>query len=430
MKARQPVWLLSYESVDLSDELGPSATGVTYTDYLHGQSDELEVTLEDIRGLWRGPWYPSKGDRLDLKIGYDTEPLLPCGRFQVDTVELGGPPDTVTIRGLAADVSAPLRTKQSRAFESVTLADIAGRVARELGLELVGDVTGPTLRRVSQANETSVAFLKRLAEEYGYVFSIRGGKLTLYDLLTIEALPPVLTIDRTDLRSYRLKNGTQGTYVACEVTFLDPETGKTLKRRVEASDVRRRAPTTAASVSAQIPPDVLGLPFPGRKRRQDGDPVRAWQRWLQAQELYSGPVSGTFDTALDRATRVFQGRHGAKVDGAVGPETYGAAIALGFDPSSSNDPLAASAVGDVLFANIRVESVDDAVAKAKALLHRANRLQVTGTLSLPGNQRAVSGNKVLVTGLARLSGYYVIDKSTHAVSRSGGYTTEIEVARV
>lgn len=119
-KVPRPVFRLSYEQKDISSDVTPYVRSVTYTDYLQGQSDELEVELEDADGRWIGAWYPGMGDKLTLRIGYDGEPLLPCGSFEIDEIGFGGAPSIVTIRGLSTGVTVPVRTKEHKPYENTT----------------------------------------------------------------------------------------------------------------------------------------------------------------------------------------------------------------------------------------------------------------------------------------------------------------------
>jgi phage protein D len=124
-KVPHPVFVLSYEQKNITNDITPYVRSVTYTDYLSGQSDELEVELEDADGRWVRHWYPGKGDTLSLKIGYEAAPLLPCGAFEIDEIEFAQPPATVSIRGLATGVKKSVRTRVGRAYENTTLAAIA-----------------------------------------------------------------------------------------------------------------------------------------------------------------------------------------------------------------------------------------------------------------------------------------------------------------
>lgn len=135
-----PVFQLAYGQHNITSDITPYVLSVTYTDYLSGQSDELEVALEDSDGRWINVWYPRQGDKLKLKIGYAGEPLLPCGEFEIDEVEFAFPPSTVSIKALAAGVKKSVRTRVGRAYENTTLAAIALRIAKRNHLVLVGKI--------------------------------------------------------------------------------------------------------------------------------------------------------------------------------------------------------------------------------------------------------------------------------------------------
>lgn len=431
MRARKPSWSILYESKDVSDDIAEMVTSVTYTDELKARSDELELTVEDTRALWRTGWFPAKTDRLVVAIGYEGEPLLPCGKFEIDEIALDGPPDRLTIRALAAGVSKPARTSQSRAWEATTLRGVVDGIAGELGLEVVGEVAAAPIKRVTQSQETNLAFLGRLAREHGYAFSVRGEQLVFYLISDLEQAEPVTVVHRTALKRYALESGTRGTYIACEVTYLDPETGELITKRVEVENPRRR--------SGEVPvPDVMlwasgtHRDAQGRSYTSQHELVRDWKAFLTERSLYSGNSSTTFDAGIDKATRVFQTEQRLeKVDGIVGPETFGEAINLGFVPSEESAASTGSRpAGDVLRVELRCESAADAEARARALLHEANRLETSGTLTLAGDPALCAGVKFTLTGMLRMNGEYLVERSRHRMSRSGGYETEVEVAHV
>lgn len=231
----QPVWVLLYEGVDVTRDLAPMMEAVTYTDQVHGESDELELTAEDIDGRWLGAWYPTQGNLIDLRIGYLGQ-LLPCGKFRIDEIE--ATPGKITIRALAAAITKDLRTDKNRAFENRTLADVAGEIAAEHDLRVVGEIADIPLDRVTQAGEPDLAFLKRLAEDYGYAFSVREETLVFHELAALEVQAPTLTLGRDRITDFRLTDKTRRVYQACEVSYQDPATKKTISHRVEAAGIR------------------------------------------------------------------------------------------------------------------------------------------------------------------------------------------------
>lgn len=417
----EPVWFVTYENVDISDELAPQIVSAEYRDHLQGKSDELNLSLEDRAGRWREGWFPASGDRIAVRMGYRGAPLLDAGRFAVDQVELRGGPDAVTISALAAPPTAALRGTQQRAFEETTLRQIVARVARELELTVVGEVADVSLGRVTQSGETTLAFLRRLCEGYGYAFSVRPPQLVCFEIAQLEARPPAVVVRRGDLIGYALSGGTQDTYAACEVTWLDPATKRVRRARVEAAHARERI-VVAADASAP-------LQLPSRTLRQSatGEDVRQWQVFLVSHGHDTGGIDGIFGPRTRAATMAFQAMHGAAVDGVAGPETYRAAAAAGYGEAATGTRAEVS--GRVLRREVRVETQEQAELRARALLLEANRLRVAGTLTLPGDPRLVAGVTLELEDMGRLSGRYLVQQSTHRVSRSG-YTTDVEVTCV
>lgn len=134
----QPAFTLWYQQKDITNDIAPYVTSVTYTDSIKNESDSIEIRLDDTDGRWIDKWYPGTGDTLSLKLGYLGEMLFDCGTFSIDEIEVSAPPSQVMIRGVATSVNRALRTKSSRGFEDTTLAAIATRIAKKHQLMLVG----------------------------------------------------------------------------------------------------------------------------------------------------------------------------------------------------------------------------------------------------------------------------------------------------
>lgn len=246
-KVPHPVFVLSYEHKNITSDITPYVRSVTYTDYLSGQSDELEVELEDADGRWVRHWYPGKGDTLSLKIGYEAAPLLPCGAFEIDEIEFAQPPATVSIRGLATGVKKSVRTRVGRAYENTTLAAIAQRIAKRNKLTLTGKIRDIRIDRVTQYQERDVEFLTRLAREYGYAFKIVGRKLVFTELADLRDGGTVATLKATDLISIRLRDKIKDVYQEAKVKYHDPKTKKLVVYGVKGDQVTEVGQTTSST---------------------------------------------------------------------------------------------------------------------------------------------------------------------------------------
>jgi phage protein D len=242
-----PVFVLSYEQKNITNDITPYVRSVTYTDYLSGQSDELEVELEDADGRWVRHWYPGKGDTLSLKIGYEAAPLLPCGAFEIDEIEFAQPPATVSIRGLATGVKKSVRTRVGRAYENTTLAAIAQRIAKRNKLTLTGKIRDIRIDRVTQYQERDVEFLTRLAREYGYAFKIVSSKLVFTELADLRDGGTVATFKATDLIAIRLRDKIKDIYQEAKVKYHDPKTKKLVVYGVKGDQVTEVGQTTAST---------------------------------------------------------------------------------------------------------------------------------------------------------------------------------------
>lgn len=264
--APAPAFALEYDGKAITDSISRVLKSISYTDKTAGEADELEVELEDSVGNFRRLWYPEKGARLRARIGWPGQ-LLDCGVFEIDEVQQAGPPDVVTMRALAAGLTkASLRTKRSKAHESQTLQQIAEKVAKAHGLTVQGTIRPVTIQRATQLRSRDLKFLKKLALEYGYVFSVRGTRLVFTDVYNLEKSRPVLTLERKDITQYRFTDKVTNTYTAAEVSYHNPKTKKVVKGR-------------AASAGGKTSADTLQLRGKAENKQQADAQARAALHW-------------------------------------------------------------------------------------------------------------------------------------------------------
>jgi phage protein D len=232
---RSPQWLLNYKGVNITADISQMVLGVTYTDHLSGLAGEIEVELEDHEKRWQGSWYPQEGDLVNLMIGYQGEPLLPCGDFQVDDLELEFPPDTFRLRCLAAFVTPAMRTRNCAGYENQTLVQIATGIAAIYNLEMITapGLTSLTFARVTQARETDLEFLHRLARAGNYDFTIRGGRMVFYARRALETQPAAVSVSRADLLRGAFRSKTHHIYRGAQVSYQDPASKQLLTQAID-----------------------------------------------------------------------------------------------------------------------------------------------------------------------------------------------------
>jgi phage protein D len=216
---------VAYNGKNISESINQYLLEVTYTDNVTGVRDDLEIRLADREGRWQNEWYPSKGALLSLELGYKSGRILKPNVFEIDEIELsfskmGG--DEVVIKAVSGGINKALHTKRSHAHENKTLGEIVRTVAAKYNLQVVGTIEDITIGRVSQYREKDFTFLARLADEYGYSFSVKGTKLAFVKLTTLEARSKVAVIDKTDCISCTIKDKAHATYEATAVKSYNP----------------------------------------------------------------------------------------------------------------------------------------------------------------------------------------------------------------
>jgi phage protein D len=186
------------------------------------------------------------------------------------------------------------------------------------------------VERVSQNNETDLAFLRRVSEAYGIMFTIRDTKMIFIALSEVEKATAGLTFTPSDVKTYSFKDTTVGTATTAALKYHNPKTNETVSATVHAGD----------------------------------------------------------------------------------------------DPDSiETDGITAEDVHNI---HVRAEDPKQAERKAKATLHNINSMAQTVSFAIVGNPNVCAGISFNAHHFGRPSGRYSAIKSTHTISRSGGYTTQFE----
>ena len=175
--ARRSKLLMWFDGVNISDDIAPYFLTATYTDNDDGVSDDLQVTLQDRDKIWMKSWLnemvnAAAGDALKIRAkiwinywnGYDVEEFLDCGEFELDSVSLSGPPNTVTIKACSLPFTSQIRqTKKSKAWENYSLSAILAEIAGANGMGYFFDTPNdPFYDRVEQSKTSDITFLQRL----------------------------------------------------------------------------------------------------------------------------------------------------------------------------------------------------------------------------------------------------------------------------
>jgi phage protein D len=234
-----PNWILTYTGQNITADISSMVLSISYTDHLSSRAGELDIVVEDSSRRWQGAWYPALGDEVNLLIGYQSTPLLPCGDFEIDQLELDGPPDRFRMRCLSAYITPAMRTRNTFIYENQSLLAIATTIAQKYQLQVVGiaDSINPVFSRIVQKHESDVEFLNRIATAHDYDFTVRGSQLIFYARAALAAQVPLITLMRSDVERFSFLNRTHQIYKAARLNYFDPETRQLISQSVEAAGI-------------------------------------------------------------------------------------------------------------------------------------------------------------------------------------------------
>jgi hypothetical protein len=88
--------------------------------------------------------------------------------------------------------------------------------------------------RVTQRRLMDLEFLKRLAREHNFDFTVRARQLIFYSRPVLEAVAAVLTIMRSDTVRFSFRNRTRRIYDGANFAYFDPDTKQLITQSVSA----------------------------------------------------------------------------------------------------------------------------------------------------------------------------------------------------
>lgn len=369
--ARRAAVCLYFDGVDITEDLRKYLLSVAYTDNADGETDDLQIKLQDREELWSERWLMQALDAASLpgsssiRSYYETDKkarseakkqeevrasnfrmqafivrcnwngdgkdeVLDCGEFFLDEITGTGAPNCVTLKGSSAPYRATLRqSPESKHWSNIRLGDIARYIAGKAGLQLMNLLEADPLIGVSDQNkESDASYLARLCRRFNVNLKFTNTAIVLYAGEPETGAEP-LELEKRDLSSYDFRVGkAQREYDSCTVTYITPK----------------------------------GTKYTGTAYLADYDPEREENLHLDL--------------------------------------------------------------------SIKCSSSAEAQKLAAYQLARHNRYAVTGTITLPGNQRIVGGVKVRLRHFGLWTGTWAVSSANHTVDGNGGYVTRAELRKL
>lgn len=159
---------------------------------------------------------------------------LDFGTFEIDSVDMSGPPDKVTVKSTSIPYTSKLRMeKKSRAWEKYTLKGIGQQIADESGLKLMYEASdNPQYKRKEQVQTSDIKFLQTLCHAAGMALKVTTMTIVIYDAAEYDGKPAIKTFTKgsSDIISYKFGTKlTDTAYTSCHVSYTDPDTKETIE---------------------------------------------------------------------------------------------------------------------------------------------------------------------------------------------------------
>ncbi|KAF1056649.1 MAG: hypothetical protein GAK44_00160 [Pseudomonas delhiensis] len=158
----QPTYRIVADGADITSAIKDRLLDLQLTDKPGLQSDTFQLSLDDRDGAIT---LPPRGAALDVHMGYAGQPLSHMGRYVVDSIVYSGAPNTLLIKGKAADMLGTGKTQRSGSWENTTLAAVVRDISARNGWTALCPVE-IALARVDQVCESDYHLITRLARQH------------------------------------------------------------------------------------------------------------------------------------------------------------------------------------------------------------------------------------------------------------------------
>lgn len=159
---------------------------------------------------------------------------LDMGTFEIDSVDMSGPPDKVTVKNTSIPYTSKLRMeKKNKAWEKISLKGIGQEIAGKNGLKLMYEASdNPTYKRKEQVQTSDIKFLQNLCHAAGMALKVTTLTIVIYDAAEYDKKPAVRTFKKGsgDIISYKMGTKlTDTAYTSCHVSYTDPDSKETIE---------------------------------------------------------------------------------------------------------------------------------------------------------------------------------------------------------
>ena len=192
-----------FNGKNVTTVLKPFLESAEYTDVASGESDQLDISLQNVDGNWLGKWYPAKGDKVSGSFIFRSwdddgeDAALPLGTFTMDDIRFSGGPMTASFGCVAVpnDESFHVRDR-TKTWKRITVQGIGAEIAARYGLRFAYQGPAIMVNSLEQSDKTDSAFLYEMCDTYGLKMKAYAGAISIYDQTEMERKKAVATVKR------------------------------------------------------------------------------------------------------------------------------------------------------------------------------------------------------------------------------------------
>lgn len=266
---------------DVTDSI--AVASCYYDMHAEGEADSLAITFSDTKKQW-AKWKPSaQGDTVRI-----TDGAVDSGKLYIDTLK----PENGKYKLQAYSTPKSAYSTKSRSFENLTLQQIAGKIAKDNGLQVrFFDVPETQFKYVQQRGQSDLAFLNNLCKQRGVSFIVYNECLNLYSEKSIEAVKASKTLSPGRNDDFTVTDDKQASWASCELkngTYTGTATDASVKTKKEHRETVQAAWENQADANATAAARLRQL----NKSSKRAELVMSTQRKLAAGSVVKLECNG------------------------------------------------------------------------------------------------------------------------------------------
>lgn len=241
-----PVFKILAKKQDITNKIASRLQSLRIVDLPGGTSDYIELVLDDPDGKIEKK---DLGTEIKAYLGMDSNNLVDMGLYIFDEIEFEGPPMQMRLLASSIDFLSAFKAAVTKTWDSVTLGDIVTTLAKKYGYQphITPDLKSIAIPHITQATESDLRFLTRLADTYGAVFKAVDKKIIFKpqgDGKSVSGVDlPVTTITPDMVSSWSLDERGRPMYGAVRAGYYDYDLALVKYVTVGTGDVKEELKT-------------------------------------------------------------------------------------------------------------------------------------------------------------------------------------------